>query len=109
MPLTLLKSDKAIFVTHNLTDAEEMGDRVVALNNGKIWLMPPEMFENRRIMEIAPSRLSALCDRKDWERNTRNWRDCEFACERIFSVFSTQLQWFCLCPHLLKFLSYLFC
>ncbi|WP_456468040.1 hypothetical protein [Archaeoglobus sp.] len=39
-----------VFVTHNLTDAEEMGDRVVALNNGKIW---SEMFENRRIMEIV--------------------------------------------------------
>jgi len=60
MPLTLLKSDKAIFVTHNLTDAEEMGDRVVALNNGKIWLMPPEMFENRRIMEIVPIKIVCI-------------------------------------------------
>ncbi len=36
-----------VFVTHNLADVAEMGDRVVVLNNGKIWLMPPEMFENR--------------------------------------------------------------
>jgi energy-coupling factor transporter ATP-binding protein EcfA2 len=34
-----------VFVTHNLADVAEMGDRVVALNNGKIWLMPPEMFK----------------------------------------------------------------
>jgi len=49
-----------VFVTHNLTDAEEMGDRVVALNNGKIWLMPPEMFENRRIMEIVPIKIVCI-------------------------------------------------
>jgi ABC-type sulfate/molybdate transport systems ATPase subunit len=36
-----------VFVTHNLAHVAEMGDRVVALNKGKIWLMPPEMFENR--------------------------------------------------------------
>jgi len=35
-----------VFVTHNLAHVAEMGDRVVALNKGKIWLMPPEMFEN---------------------------------------------------------------
>ncbi|RLG34596.1 hypothetical protein DRN80_03200 [Methanosarcinales archaeon] len=46
-----------VFVTHNLTDAEEMGDRVVALNNGKIW---PEMFENRRIMEIVPIKIVCI-------------------------------------------------
>ena len=34
-----------VFVTHNLAHVAEMGDRVVALNNGKIWLMPPEMFK----------------------------------------------------------------
>ena len=49
-----------VFVTHNLTDAEEMGDRVVALNNGKIRLMPPEMFENRRIMEIVPIKIVCI-------------------------------------------------
>ncbi|RCV63690.1 molybdate/tungstate transport system ATP-binding protein [Methanophagales archaeon] len=40
-----------VFVTHNLADVAEMGDRVVALNNGKIWLMPPEMFENEQDTE----------------------------------------------------------
>jgi ABC-type uncharacterized transport system ATPase component len=35
-----------VFVTHNLAHVAEMGDRVVALNKGKIWLMPPEMFKN---------------------------------------------------------------
>ena len=49
-----------VFDTHNLTDAEEMGDRVVVLNNGKIWLMPPEMFENRRIMEIVPIKIVCI-------------------------------------------------
>ena len=46
-----------VFVMHNLTDAEEMGDRVVALNNGKIW---SEMFENRRIMEIVPIKIVCI-------------------------------------------------
>ncbi|MCD6265042.1 MAG: hypothetical protein J7K02_03620 [Deltaproteobacteria bacterium] len=46
-----------VFVTHNLTDAEEMGDRVVALNNGKIW---SEMFENWRIMEIVPIKIVCI-------------------------------------------------
>jgi ABC-type sulfate/molybdate transport systems ATPase subunit len=47
-----------VFVTHNLADVAEMGDRVVALNKGKIWLMPPEMFK------------------KDWDKGYRSQQDC---------------------------------
>ncbi|NQE05931.1 sulfate transport system ATP-binding protein [ANME-1 cluster archaeon GoMg1] len=35
-----------VFVTHNLTDAEEMGDRIVALNSGKIKQVTSKMFND---------------------------------------------------------------
>jgi ABC-type sulfate/molybdate transport systems ATPase subunit len=35
-----------VFVTHNLADAEEMGDRIVTLNSGKIKQVTSKMFND---------------------------------------------------------------
>jgi ABC-type sugar transport system ATPase subunit len=36
----------SLIVTHNLADAEEMGDRIVALNSGKIKQVTSKMFND---------------------------------------------------------------
>jgi len=49
-----------VFVTHNLTDAEEMGNRIVVLNEGKIQQVTSKMFN----------------DATDNSNRSQNFQDC---------------------------------
>jgi ABC-type sugar transport system ATPase subunit len=62
-----------VFVTHNLTDAEEMGDRIVALNSGKIKQVTSKMFNDagdngnrsQRFQDCLHCTVDCYCKRKE--------------------------------------------
>ncbi|MFZ2071462.1 MAG: ABC transporter ATP-binding protein [Halobacteriota archaeon] len=62
-----------VLVTHNLTDADEMGDRIVVLNNGKIRQVTSKLFENtvdegnqsQRFQDCLHCMIDCYCKRKE--------------------------------------------
>ena len=73
-----------VFVTHNLTDAEEMGDRIVALNSGKIKQVTPKMFNDatdngnrsQRFQDCLHCAIDCYCKRKEGDYESADSPAC---------------------------------
>ena len=73
-----------VFVTHNLTDAEEMGDRIVVLNEGKIQQVTSKMFndatdnDNRsqRFQDCLHCAIDCYCKRKEGDYESADSPAC---------------------------------
>ena len=73
-----------VFVTHNLTDAEEMGDRIVALNSGKIKQVTSKMFNDatdngnrsQRFQDCLHCAIDCYCKRKEGDYESADSPAC---------------------------------
>jgi len=73
-----------VFVTHNLTDAEEMGDRIVALNSGKIKQVTSKMFNDamdngnraQRFQDCLHCTVDCYCKRKEGDYESADSPAC---------------------------------
>ena len=73
-----------VFVTHNLTDVEEMGDRIVALNSGKIQQVTSKMFNDamdngnraQRFQDCLHCTVDCYCKRKEGDYESADSPAC---------------------------------
>jgi len=73
-----------VFVTHNLADAEEMGDRFVVLNEGKIQQVTSKIFKNvraegnrsQRIQDCLHCPIDCYCKRKEEDYESADCPTC---------------------------------